>query len=81
MAGCPVFNDVAIHRKGVAIVVRIRHCNQRTDPVRMAPGVRYRGKQIFWSKVENTIPDPANPARAIDAPTTDAYTPAYTPDD
>jgi hypothetical protein len=49
--------------------------------LRLGTGMRYRGKQIYWSKVEDTIPDPANPTRAIDDPTKDAYTPAYTPDD
>lgn len=53
----------------------------RLKGLRIGAGLRYRGKQIFWSKVENTIPDLANPNRAIDDPTTDAYTPAYTPDD
>ncbi len=53
----------------------------RLKGLRIGTGARYRGKQIFWSKVEDTIPDPANPRVAIDDPTKDAYTPAYTPDD
>ena len=53
----------------------------RLKGLRLGAGVRYRGKQIFWSKVEDTIVDPANPSRAIDDPAVDAYTPAYTPDD
>ncbi len=53
----------------------------RLKGLRVGAGVRYRGKQIYWSKVEDTIVDPANPTRAIDDPTVDAYTPAYTPDD
>ena len=53
----------------------------RLKGLRVGSGARYRGKQIFWSKVEDTIPDPKNPAVAIDDPTKDAYTPAYTPDD
>ncbi|MBL9203187.1 MAG: TonB-dependent receptor plug domain-containing protein [Opitutaceae bacterium] len=53
----------------------------RLKGLRVGAGVRYRGKQIFWSKVEDTIPDPNNPRVAIDDPTKDAYTPAYTPDD
>jgi len=53
----------------------------RLKGLRLGAGARYRGKQIYWSKVEDTIPDPANPTRAIDDPTKDAYTPAYTPDD
>lgn len=53
----------------------------RLKGLRLGTGARYRGKQIYWSKVEDTIPDPANPTRAIDDPTKDAYTPAYTPDD
>jgi hypothetical protein len=53
----------------------------RLKGLRIGGGARYRGKQIFWSKVEDTIPDPRNPALAIDDPTKDAYTPAYTPDD
>lgn len=53
----------------------------RLKGLRLGTGVRYRGKQIFWSRVEDTIPNPANPRVAIDDPTKDAYTPAYTPDD
>lgn len=53
----------------------------RLKGLRVGAGVRYRGKQIYWSKVEDTIPDPNNPRVAIDDPTKDAYTPAYTPDD
>jgi hypothetical protein len=53
----------------------------RLKGLRVGAGARYRGKQIFWSKVEDTIPDPANSRVAIDDPTKDAYTPAYTPDD
>lgn len=53
----------------------------RLKGLRLGTGARYRGKQIYWSKVGDTIPDPANPTRAIDDPTKDAYTPAYTPDD
>ena len=53
----------------------------RLKGLRVGAGVRYRGKQIYWSKVEDTIPDPTNPRAAIDDPTKDAYTPAYTPDD
>jgi hypothetical protein len=53
----------------------------RRKGLRVGAGARYRGKQIFWSKVEDTIPDPANSRVAIDDPTKDAYTPAYTPDD
>ncbi|MBL9213663.1 MAG: hypothetical protein JNL92_24580 [Opitutaceae bacterium] len=53
----------------------------RLKGLRVGAGVRYRGKQIYWSKVEDTIVDPNNPTRAIDDPTKDAYTPAYTPDD
>ena len=49
--------------------------------LRVGAGARYRGKQIYWSRVEDTIPDPNNPRVAIDDPTKDAYTPAYTPDD
>ena len=52
-----------------------------TSAIRFGAGARYRGRQIYWSKVEDTIPDPKNPAAAIDDPTKDAYTPAYTPDD
>jgi hypothetical protein len=53
----------------------------RLRGLRLGTGARYRGKQIFWSRVEDTIPDPKNPRVAIDDPTKDAYTPAYTPDD
>ena len=53
----------------------------RLRGLRVGTGARYRGKQIFWSRVEDTIPDPNNPRVAIDDPTKDAYTPAYTPDD
>ncbi|MBI5692463.1 MAG: hypothetical protein HZC55_20465 [Verrucomicrobia bacterium] len=53
----------------------------RLKGLRLGAGARYRGKQIFWSKVEDTIPNPDNPRVAIDDPTKDAYTPAYTPDD
>jgi hypothetical protein len=53
----------------------------RLRGLRLGTGARYRGKQIFWSRVEDTIPDPNNPRVAIDDPTKDAYTPAYTPDD
>jgi outer membrane receptor protein involved in Fe transport len=53
----------------------------RLRGLRVGAGARYRGKQIFWSRVEDTIPDPNNPRVAIDDPTKDAYTPAYTPDD
>lgn len=53
----------------------------RLKGLRIGGGLRYRGKQIYWSRVNDTIPDPANPARAIDDPAKDAYTPAYTPDD
>ena len=53
----------------------------RLKGLRLGAGVRYRGRQIYWSKVDDTIPDPNNPRVAIDDPTKDAYTPAYTPDD
>ncbi|PAW77161.1 MAG: hypothetical protein B9S27_08405 [Opitutia bacterium Tous-C8FEB] len=53
----------------------------RLRGLRVGAGARYRGKQIFWSRVGDTIPDPNNPRVAIDDPTKDAYTPAYTPDD
>ncbi len=49
--------------------------------LRVGGGVKYRGKQVFGSRGADTIPDPANPTRAIDNPNVDAYTPAYTPDD
>jgi outer membrane receptor protein involved in Fe transport len=53
----------------------------RLKGLRLGTGARYRGKQIYWSRVEDTIVDPSNPTRAIDDPTKDAYTPAYTPED
>jgi outer membrane receptor protein involved in Fe transport len=52
----------------------------RLKGLRLGTGARYRGRQIFWSRVEDTIPDPNNPRVAIDDPNVDAYTPAYTPD-
>ena len=52
----------------------------RFKGLRLGSGVRYRGKQIYWSKVEDTIPDPTSLTGASDDPTKDAYTPAYTPD-
>ena len=52
----------------------------RLKGLRLGTGARYRGKQIFWSKVEDTIVNPANPRLAIDDPTKDAYTPAYSPE-
>ncbi len=48
--------------------------------LRVGTGARYRGRQIYWSRVEDTIPDPNNPRVAIDDPKVDAYTPAYTPE-
>ena len=48
--------------------------------LRFGTGARYRGRQIFWSRVEGTITDPNNPRVAIDDPKVDAYTPAYTPE-
>jgi hypothetical protein len=52
----------------------------RLKGLRFGAGARYRGHQIFWSRVEDTIPDPNNPRVAIDDPKVDAYTPAYSPD-
>jgi len=52
----------------------------RLKGLRLGLGARYRGRQIFWSRVEDTIPNPNNPRVAIDDPRVDAYTPAYTPD-
>jgi outer membrane receptor protein involved in Fe transport len=49
--------------------------------LRVGGGVRYRGKQIAGYRGSDTIVDPANPARAIDNPDVDAYTPVYTPED
>ncbi|WP_414660201.1 TonB-dependent receptor plug domain-containing protein [Horticoccus sp. 23ND18S-11] len=53
----------------------------RLKGLRVGAGVRYRGKQIIGSRGSDTIADPANPTRAIDDPTVDAYTPVYTPED
>jgi hypothetical protein len=47
--------------------------------LRMGIGVRYRGKQIIGNKGNDTIVDPSNPAKAIDDPSVDAYTPLYSP--
>jgi outer membrane receptor protein involved in Fe transport len=52
----------------------------RLKGLRFGAGARYRGRQIYWSRVEDTIPDPNNPRVAIDDPKVDAYTPAYTPE-
>jgi outer membrane receptor protein involved in Fe transport len=52
----------------------------RLKGLRFGLGARYRGRQIFWSRVEDTIPDPNNPRVAIDDPKVDAYTPAYSPE-
>ena len=49
--------------------------------LRVGAGVRYRGKQVAGFRGPDTMVDPANPTRAIDDPTVDAYTPFYTPDD
>lgn len=49
--------------------------------LRIGAGVRYRGKQVAGFRGADTMVDPANPARAIDDPTINAYTPVYTPDD
>ena len=53
----------------------------RLKGLRAGAGVRWRGKQIIGSRGSDTIADPANPTRAIDDPTVDAYTPVYTPED
>ena len=38
-------------------------------------------RTIIGNRGSDTIADPANPTRAIDDPTVDAYTPVYTPND
>lgn len=40
-------------------------------------GLRYRGKAVVAYRGADTIVDPANPTKAIDDPSVDAYTPVY----
>jgi hypothetical protein len=47
--------------------------------LRVGLGWRYRGKQIIGNRGSDTIVDPSNPARAIDDPAVNAYTPVYSP--
>ncbi|MGH7943991.1 MAG: TonB-dependent receptor plug domain-containing protein, partial [Opitutaceae bacterium] len=47
--------------------------------LRLGLGGQYRGKSIIGTRANDTIADPSNPARAIDNPAVDAYTPVYAP--
>lgn len=40
-------------------------------------GVKFRGKEVIGYRTSDTMLDPANPARVIDDPSADEYTPVY----
>jgi outer membrane receptor protein involved in Fe transport len=48
--------------------------------LRVGAGVQYRGRQIIGFRGADSIVNPAGPTRAIDDPTVDAYSPAFTPE-